>query len=98
MQKTFKEHRQTKEAEPRDFIDSYLNELEKPDHKESFTEETMMAVCMDLFGGGGDSIANTLSFCVLYLVLYPEWQKKLFNEINDWLGSSGRVSLSHQKR
>lgn len=96
-QKTFDEHKATRSDVPRDFIDVYLAALENPYRKPSFSEEAMMAVCMDLFSGGAESVSNTLAFCVLYLVLYPEWQEKVFQEVDSVLGKEGRPRLKDRK-
>ena len=42
----------------------------------------MLAICVDLFMAGSETTSKTLGFCFLYLVLYPEVQKKAQEEID----------------
>ena len=40
---------------------------------------------MDLFGAGSETTATTLSWALLYMILYPEIQKKVHDEIDEIL-------------
>ena len=55
---------------PRDFIDVYLNEIEKDSEENTFNKEDL-AMCMtDFFA------AATMQWIVLYLTLYPDVQNR----------------------
>ncbi|KAL0278353.1 UNVERIFIED_CONTAM: hypothetical protein PYX00_000191 [Menopon gallinae] len=97
LMKAFKEHKLTKEGEPRDFIDVYLNELDssKSLHS-SFSEQTLLNVCTEFFSAGAESVGNSLGFNLLYCVLYPEWQEQLYDEITSVIGKN-KPSLSDKK-
>uniref|UniRef100_A0A1I8PM70 Cytochrome P450 303a1 n=1 Tax=Stomoxys calcitrans TaxID=35570 RepID=A0A1I8PM70_STOCA len=71
---------------PRDLMDSYLRELEKPDHKATFSEEQLLAVCLDLFLAGSETTNKSLGFAFLHMVRNPEIQERAFNEIKEVVG------------
>lgn len=97
FQKVIKEHRQTISENPRDFIDLYIKELEKPDLKASFSQGTLIAICMDLFSGGAQSVHYSMGFCLLYSVLYPEWQEKVYDEIVAIVGKDRKPGVDDRK-
>ncbi|KAL1501289.1 hypothetical protein ABEB36_006637 [Hypothenemus hampei] len=72
---------------PRDLMDVYLNILNSPDHAESFSEEQLLAICMDMFMAGSETTNNSISFGFLYLMLNPRVQKKAQQEIDLVLGN-----------
>lgn len=57
------------ENEPRDLMDVYLQVLQDPDRKESFSEKQLLALCLDMFMAGSETtvciIVQTL--CNSYL-------------------------------
>nr|CAD7611351.1 unnamed protein product [Timema genevievae] len=55
--------------------------------------EGLIVTCMDLFGAGAESVSNTLGFCLLYMVLHPQIQKKVQEELDRVVGRSRKVSL-----
>lgn len=52
----------------------------------SFSEDQLLALCMDLFMAGSETTSNSLSFSFLNLILNPEIQKKAQEEIDSVLG------------
>lgn len=55
--------------------------------------------CLDLFMAGGESTANTLSFTLLYMTLYPEVQAKVHAELDSVCGGPGQVvTMAHKTR
>ena len=71
IMKIIDEHERTYEQEnPRDFIDVYLNEIEKDSEENTFNKEDL-AMCMtDFFA------AATMQWIVLYLTLYQDVQDR----------------------
>ena len=50
-----------------------------------FNEDALLVTAMDLFGAGSETTATTLSWALLYMILYPEIQKKVHDEIDEIL-------------
>lgn len=96
LQKTIEEHKKTLPDTPRDFIDAYLLEINKNEN-EDFNELSLISICLDLFSAGAESVGNTLSFCILYMVLYPELQKELYDEIQEVFGGN-RIYLQDKPK
>ncbi|XP_066260032.1 probable cytochrome P450 303a1 [Euwallacea similis] len=87
LKKELEQHKKTHEREnPRDLMDMYLNVLYSPDHGESFSEEQLLAICLDMFMAGSETTNNSTSFGFLYLILNPDVQKKTQEEIDSVLG------------
>ncbi|XP_052071884.1 cytochrome P450 10-like isoform X2 [Mytilus californianus] len=59
------------------------------------TEESATSMVMDLFGAGIETSANTLTFVLTDLSLYPDKQKKLYEEIQRVVGESRNLSKEH---
>nr|XP_038967040.1 cytochrome P450 2J3-like isoform X2 [Rattus norvegicus] len=83
-------------AEPRDFIDAFLNEMAKyPDKTTtSFNEENLICSTLDLFLAGTETTSTTLRWAVLYMALYPEVQEKVQAEIDQVIGQEKHPSLA----
>lgn len=95
-----KKHKETHNPdEPRDLMDVYLNVLKTADIKDSsFSEQQLLAICMDMFMAGSETTSNTLGFCFLYLILYPDVQKKAQNEIDRVIGRERMPSLDDRPK
>nr|AKH03504.1 cytochrome P450 3037B1 [Paracyclopina nana] len=70
-------------SDMRDFMDVYLREM---DGRTEFNEEALIVTAMDLFAAGSETTATTLSWAVLYMILYPDVQAKVYKEISEVLG------------
>ncbi|XP_062987869.1 cytochrome P450 2K1-like [Elgaria multicarinata webbii] len=90
---------------PRDFIDSYLAELKKQSTKEmskegpisGFTEANMVEVIAELFIAGSDTSTVALCWALLYMVVYPEIQERVQEELDTVLGSSHIIRYEDRK-
>ncbi|XP_018572226.1 probable cytochrome P450 303a1 [Anoplophora glabripennis] len=89
-------HKKTRDPkEPRDFMDVYLNVLNSSeDIPNSFSEQQLMALCLDMFMAGSETTTNTLGFCFLYLILYPDVQRKAQEEIDSVIGKHCSPSMN----
>ena len=86
MQKLIKEHRQDIDYDnPRDFIDVYLTQM-KVENIDSFNDEQLVLVCLDLFEAGSETTSTTLLWSVLYMAINPEIQEKCQAEIDEKIG------------
>uniref|UniRef100_A0A3B5MAG0 Cytochrome P450, family 2, subfamily X, polypeptide 9 n=1 Tax=Xiphophorus couchianus TaxID=32473 RepID=A0A3B5MAG0_9TELE len=90
-----KEHKKTKvPGEPRDFLDCYLDELDKrKDDGSSFSEELLINYILDLHFAGTDTTSNTLLTGFLYLMSYPHIQERCQQEIDQVLQGKDRASF-----
>ncbi|XP_055643130.1 probable cytochrome P450 303a1 [Toxorhynchites rutilus septentrionalis] len=73
--------------EPRDLMDVYLKILQSDQPKgESFSQEQLLAVCLDMFIAGSETTTKTLGFAFLYLIRQPGTQRKVQTEIDEVIG------------
>ncbi|NXU72635.1 CP238 protein, partial [Oreotrochilus melanogaster] len=63
-------------GEPQDFIDFYLDQIDKTKNipNSTFDEDNMVQSVFDLFLGGSETTATTLRWALLYMVVYPDIQ------------------------
>ncbi|XP_078674006.1 cytochrome P450 2U1-like isoform X1 [Branchiostoma floridae x Branchiostoma belcheri] len=102
IQKVLKEemvrHRENLDrANPRDFLDACLLELELQEKVEGLTEENVMYMAQNLFFAGTDTTTNTLLWSLLYMTLNPDVQNKVQQELDAVVGES-LPALSHRSR
>ncbi|XP_041795851.1 cytochrome P450 2J6-like [Chelmon rostratus] len=78
------EHKKTRvPGKPRDFVDCYLDEMDKRgDDGSSFSEEQLSMYALDLHFAGTDTTSNTLLTGFLYLTTYPHIQERCQQEID----------------
>ena len=86
ISQTIEEHKKSKQTNPRDFIDVFLQEK----NSKYFTENHLIGVCLDFFEAGGETVGSTLSWVLLYLSLYPKEQETCQAEID----SCDKISLA----
>ncbi|XP_063920154.1 methyl farnesoate epoxidase-like isoform X2 [Zophobas morio] len=86
LQETITDHRKTLcSLHARDLIDAFLQNMNiKSDP--SFTDDQLMSLCLDLFMAGSETTSNTLSFSVVYMLEFPEIQKKVQEEMDEIVG------------
>lgn len=63
-----------------------------------FIEDGLVILCLDLFTAGAESVSNTLSFCLLYMVLHPRVQEAVQKELDMVVGHSRRPILEDRAR
>ncbi|KAL1130992.1 hypothetical protein AAG570_012233, partial [Ranatra chinensis] len=82
------EHRRTlTSSETRDLIDAYLQEIDSRDEDSTFSENQLIIVLMDLLMAGTESTTSTIGFGLLYLIHYPDVQRKIQEEIDAQIGT-----------
>jgi cytochrome P450 len=62
------------------------------------SEDGLVTILLDLFSAGAESVANSLDYCILYLILNPHIQKKVQDELDAVVGRSRRPSLDDRPR
>lgn len=83
-------------AETTSFIGSYLKEIEisKDTINNTFTEEQLLATCLDLFQAGTETTSNTLSFGLIYMVHNGTIQAKVRYELDRVIGHDRLPTLN----
>ncbi|XP_078497032.1 cytochrome P450 2D15-like [Lissotriton helveticus] len=90
------EHKKTYDPNTkRDFIDAFLEEVEKVkgDPNNSFCEINLLLTVTDLFTAGTETTATTLRFGLLYMMLYPDIQTKVQEEIDQVIGRERQPTM-----
>ncbi|XP_075794251.1 cytochrome P450 2J4-like isoform X2 [Pelodiscus sinensis] len=85
--------------EPQDFIDFYLAQMVKcrDDPTSTFDEDSLIHTILDLFIAGTESTATTLRWALISLVLHPDVQEKVQQELDVVLGSSQLICYEDRK-
>ncbi|NXE92328.1 CP1A5 protein, partial [Menura novaehollandiae] len=99
LQKIIKEHYETyNENNIRDITDSLIEQcMEKKVEANTATQipkEKIVNLVNDLFGAGFDTVTTALSWSLMYLVTYPNIQKKIQEELDQTIGRERRPRLS----
>ncbi|XP_066291900.1 cytochrome P450 2J4-like [Branchiostoma lanceolatum] len=92
------EHKRTFDPNDiRDFIDSYLLEMRAQDQSDStFTDDQLVTTVLDLFIAGTETTTTTLRWASLLMILYPDIQRKVQQEIDTVLGRGQPPSMAHR--
>uniref|UniRef100_A0A8C9UYU3 Cytochrome P450 2J2-like n=1 Tax=Scleropages formosus TaxID=113540 RepID=A0A8C9UYU3_SCLFO len=75
-------------SDPRDFVDAYIGKIEEDDPEAGFNLETLTICIVDLFEAGTESSSTTLRWGLLFMMKYPDVQKKVQAEIDRVIGQS----------
>ncbi|XP_066532437.1 cytochrome P450 2J2-like isoform X2 [Hoplias malabaricus] len=83
-------------SNPRDYIDAYLVEMEKrkSDPEAGFNFDTLLSATLDFFEAGTETSATTLCWGLLFMMKYPEIQRKVQAEIDRVIGHSRLPSMT----
>ncbi|XP_053194481.1 cytochrome P450 2F2-like [Scomber japonicus] len=88
------EHKRTRvTGEPRDFVDCYLEELDKRDDTTTFSEDRLSMYALDIHFAGTDTTSNTLLTGFLYLMTHPHVQERCQQEIDQVLEGKDHASF-----
>ncbi|NXX42216.1 CP2DE protein, partial [Tricholaema leucomelas] len=81
----------------RDFTDVFLKEMKGKDAEENgFSYDNLRLVTADLFGAGSETTSTTLRWAVLYMLLHPEIQSKVQDEIDKVIGRDRQPTMADQ--
>ncbi|XP_066270896.1 cytochrome P450 2D4-like [Branchiostoma lanceolatum] len=75
----------------RDFIDAFLLEQQRAEDERAranFSDKQLKEVLIDLFLAGTETTANTIRWALLYMMVNPEVQEKVHQEIDSVLGQT----------
>nr|AAB94568.1 cytochrome P450 2D16 [Cavia porcellus] len=73
---------------PRDLTDAFLTEMHKAqgNSESSFNDENLRLLVSDLFGAGMVTTSVTLSWALLLMILHPDVQRHVQEEIDEVIG------------
>uniref|UniRef100_A0A673ZCN3 Cytochrome P450, family 2, subfamily AD, polypeptide 3 n=1 Tax=Salmo trutta TaxID=8032 RepID=A0A673ZCN3_SALTR len=97
LQAEIEKHQEDWDPEdPRDYIDTYLTEIDKrkEDPKAGFNAETLVVCTLDMIEAGMESAATTLRWVLVYMMNYPEIQEKVQAEIDRVIGQSRQPTMA----
>ncbi|XP_055943157.1 cytochrome P450 2J4-like [Argiope bruennichi] len=90
FRKKVNEHKKTLDKKNiRDFIDSYLVEMEvrqKKDTKTTFNDEVLLGCVSDIFGAGSETVRTSIGWLMYAMAAYPDVQKKVQKELLEVVG------------
>ncbi|XP_037053598.1 cytochrome P450 2D1-like isoform X2 [Peromyscus leucopus] len=96
------EHRRTWDPAqpPRDLTDAFLAEVEKAkgNPESSFNDENLRMVVADLFTAGMVTTSTTLYWALLLMILYPDVQSRVQQEIDEVIGQARSPEMADQVR
>ncbi|KAM3609886.1 uncharacterized protein V6R79_021927 [Siganus canaliculatus] len=89
-------HKKTRvPGEPRDFVDCYLDEMDKRGNDgSSFSEEQLSMYALDIHFAGTDTTSNTLLSGFLHLATHPQIQERCQEEIDRVLEGKERACFN----
>lgn len=64
----------------------------------NISEQQLIAVCTDLFAAGSESTSNSIAFAMLYMLLYPDVQDKVRQELDSIVGRNRLPSYTDRLR
>ena len=68
------------------FVEMYIDKIkeqEKKDTEPVFTSDEMNMVLLDILTGGSETVPTTIRWAILYLINFPDIQKRLQQEIDE---------------
>uniref|UniRef100_A0A5F9DMZ7 unspecific monooxygenase n=1 Tax=Oryctolagus cuniculus TaxID=9986 RepID=A0A5F9DMZ7_RABIT len=96
------EHRMTRDPAqpPRDLTDAFLDQVEKAkgNPESSFNDDNLRLVVADLFVAGMFTTSFTLSWALLLMILHPDVQRRVQQEIDEVIGPARRPEMGDQAR
>ncbi|XP_006980354.2 cytochrome P450 2D3-like [Peromyscus maniculatus bairdii] len=94
------EHRKTRDPAqpPRDLTDAFLAEVEKAkgNPESSFNDANLRLVVSDLFGAGMVTSSITLAWALLLMILHPDVQRRVHQEIDEVIGQGRSPEMADQ--
>nr|Q8CIM7.1 RecName: Full=Cytochrome P450 2D26; AltName: Full=CYPIID26 [Mus musculus]AAH23241.1 Cytochrome P450, family 2, subfamily d, polypeptide 26 [Mus musculus] len=85
---------------PRDLTDAFLAEVEKAkgNPESSFNDKNLRIVVIDLFMAGMVTTSTTLSWALLLMILHPDVQRRVHQEIDEVIGHVRHPEMADQAR
>nr|AFP66952.1 cytochrome P450 [Perinereis nuntia] len=92
--KKIEEHKETFDPNVmRDYIDLYLKITQEGHKYETLTEPHPFQTIFDLYFAGAETTSTSLDWFILYMIIHPDIQKKIQQEIEQVVGDGRKVTL-----
>ncbi|XP_054438444.1 cytochrome P450 2D14 [Pteronotus mesoamericanus] len=102
MDELITEHRVARDPAqpPRDLTDAFLDEVEKAkgNPESSFNDENLRMVVSDLFSAGMLTTSTTLTWALLLMIVHPDVQRRVQQEIDEVIGQVRPPEMGDQAR
>ncbi|KYO47181.1 hypothetical protein Y1Q_0002200 [Alligator mississippiensis] len=101
IRKEIESHRESGIAdESQDFIDCYLEQMAKTkdEPNSTYDEDNMIQSIFDLFMAGTETTTTTMRWALMFMVLYPDIQEKVQQELDAVLGPSHTICYEDRKK
>ncbi|XP_078278389.1 cytochrome P450 2D6-like isoform X1 [Rhinoraja longicauda] len=85
--------------DPRDFIDAFFTQQEKTKHipNTSFLESNLVGTLWSLFAAGTETTSTTLNWALLFMVLHPDVQSQVHEEIDRVIGNGRKPKMEDRE-
>uniref|UniRef100_A0A0B7BT25 Cytochrome P450 n=1 Tax=Arion vulgaris TaxID=1028688 RepID=A0A0B7BT25_9EUPU len=83
------------------FIDAYMIEKNKRDKAGLSTfldEDSLKKIMLELFEAGSETTSTTIYWCVLYMIVHPDVQEKVYQEIKDKVGTDRAPTMQDKNQ
>ncbi|XP_070109854.1 cytochrome P450 2D14-like isoform X2 [Equus caballus] len=94
------EHRMTRDPAqpPRDLTDAFQDEVQKAkgNPESSFNDDNLRLVVSDLFFAGMVTTSTTLAWALLLMILHPDVQRRVQQEVDEVIGQARRPEMGDQ--
>ncbi|XP_059161774.1 cytochrome P450 2D15-like [Physella acuta] len=83
------------------FITAYFKDRDSKHNGEEFSamdDKNLIKMCNELFFAGTETVAQTLTWCVVYVVNYPDVQEKIHREIKEQIGALRMPNIQDKTR
>ncbi|XP_039250888.2 cytochrome P450 2F2-like [Styela clava] len=78
------------------YIDKFLDKMQSENQTELFNEEQLVQNAHEIYGASIDTTSNAICWCILGLLHCPEYQDRMWREINGVIGSN-TLNTEHRK-
>ncbi|KAJ6641655.1 Cytochrome P450 2C21 [Pseudolycoriella hygida] len=85
---------------PQNLVDVFLEKIEseRNDPNTSFDDDQLLITMLDVFQAGIETTSNILSWTILFLILNPDVQAKLYEEISRMIPKGEQITLDYKNR
>ncbi|XP_071566707.1 probable cytochrome P450 304a1 [Temnothorax nylanderi] len=85
------------ENDDRGFVDRYLKKLKEENKLDSFTEEQLIILLIDMMAPASSAVPSTITHVIKYVMHHPRVMKKIQNEIDNVVGTGRLVTWEDRK-